>query len=156
MRFVKRIIVIFVLLLIAFFFYRLVNPTGAKALLFDLKNFSNTNLGTNFSIEVTEEDYMDELIEELTEELAEESILVTWLLLDSPWSLQEFTEEDELLFWDVPLDQEDVDEDILDEIPPQTPKDSSPTTVPKTSSNWSSTTNLSNQDIKDFKNLFGN
>jgi hypothetical protein len=50
MRFIKRLIFIFILLLIAFFIYRLINPTAAKDLLYDLKSFSNTTIGTHFSL----------------------------------------------------------------------------------------------------------
>jgi hypothetical protein len=50
MRFVKRFIFVLILLLIAFFIYRLVNPTAAKELLFDLKTFSNDKIGTHFSL----------------------------------------------------------------------------------------------------------
>jgi hypothetical protein len=39
-----------ILLLIAFFIYRVINPAGAKSLLYDLKSFSNDKIGTNFSL----------------------------------------------------------------------------------------------------------
>jgi hypothetical protein len=50
MRFIKRFIFVIVLLLIAFFLYRLISPKAANQLLFDLKNFSNTSIGTHFSL----------------------------------------------------------------------------------------------------------
>jgi len=50
MRFIKRLIFIIVLLLVAFFVYRLINPTAAKALLYDLATFSNTRLHTHFTL----------------------------------------------------------------------------------------------------------
>ena len=50
MRFIKRLIFVILLLLIAFFVYRLINPTAAKELLYDIKSFSNTTIGTHFSL----------------------------------------------------------------------------------------------------------
>ena len=50
MRFIKRLIFVVFLLVVAFFVYRLVNPNAAKDLLNDLKSFSNTNIGTHFSL----------------------------------------------------------------------------------------------------------
>jgi hypothetical protein len=41
MKFIKRLIFVFILLLLAFFVYRLVNPSAAKDLLQDMKSFSN-------------------------------------------------------------------------------------------------------------------
>lgn len=50
MRFIKRLFFVTILLVIAFFFYRLINPAGAKALLYDIKSFFNTTIGTHFSL----------------------------------------------------------------------------------------------------------
>ena len=50
MRFIKRLIFVIILLLIAFFIYRLISPTAAKELLYDLKTFSNTMIGTHFTL----------------------------------------------------------------------------------------------------------
>ena len=82
MKFIKRLIFICILLLIAFFIYRLINPTAAQELLYDIKTFSNTNLHTHFSLNTGE-------------------ILVeTWIIfeIEETWGLQELTGDDELLF----------------------------------------------------------
>jgi hypothetical protein len=55
MRFIKRLVVVIVLLLLAFFLYRLISPSGAKALLYDLKFLANDKIGTHFSLETNEE-----------------------------------------------------------------------------------------------------
>lgn len=88
MRFIKRIIFIVVLLLIAFFVYRLISPKSAQELLFDLTTFSNDTLGTHFSLSG----------ETLTQTW--ESLLVTGVLLEETWALQEFTGDEELLLTD--------------------------------------------------------
>jgi hypothetical protein len=149
MRFIKRFVVVLVLLVLAFFFYRLINPTGAKALLFDLKNFSNNSIGTNFS---------------LTQD-GEEVLLDTWtvlgetgVLIDNDSVLQEIDEADELLLGDISLDEETfTDTDPVLKDSSSTPTPTTTTTPPPSSSTTSSSKNgLSNQDLKDFKNLFGN
>gem|GEM_PF-1736506 len=50
MKFIKRFIFVILLLLIAFFIYRLISPTAAKELLHDLKSFSNDKMGTHFTL----------------------------------------------------------------------------------------------------------
>ena len=50
MRFIKRLIFVVLLLVIAFFVYRLVNPTAAKELLYDIKSLSNNTIGTHFAL----------------------------------------------------------------------------------------------------------
>lgn len=50
MRFIKRFIFVIILLLIAFFIYRLISPQGAKQLLYDLKLSSNSTIGTEFPL----------------------------------------------------------------------------------------------------------
>jgi hypothetical protein len=50
MRFIKRLIFVVLLLVIAFFIYRLISPTAAKELLYDIKSFSNDKIGTHFSL----------------------------------------------------------------------------------------------------------
>lgn len=50
MKFIKRLLFILFLLIVAFFVYRLINPTAAKELLYDLKSFSNDTIGTHFSL----------------------------------------------------------------------------------------------------------
>jgi hypothetical protein len=88
MRFLKRLLFILLLLLLSFFLYRLINPTWAKALLFDLKSFSNTRLGTHFVL----------TDEPLTTSWS--SLTITWNALSNTWILQE-TSDDELLFDDI-------------------------------------------------------
>jgi len=53
MRFIKRLIFVIILLVIAFFIYRLINPKAANALLHDMKSFSNQRIGTHFSLSGT-------------------------------------------------------------------------------------------------------
>jgi len=145
MRFIKRLIFIIILLLLAFFVYRLINPSAATALLRDLKSFSNTTIGTHFS---------------LTYEVLE----VTWTNLDITgtvievtWALQEFTGDEELLLNDTQLSWENElplstwtsssSDSVEGTITTTSPTPSSPTS----SSNW-----LSSKDKRDAQNLLGN
>ena len=100
MRFIKKLIFIIILLLLAFFVYRLINPLAANALLHDLKSFSNTNIGTHFSLtgEVIENTWIN--------------LDVTGTILESTWALQELTGDEELLLNDTQLSWENVDENI--------------------------------------------
>jgi hypothetical protein len=50
MRFVKRFIFVVILLVLAFFIYRLISPKAANQLLLDIKTFSNDTIGTRFSL----------------------------------------------------------------------------------------------------------
>jgi len=50
MRFIKRLIFVVFLLVAAFFVYRVISPTAAKELLYDLKSFANDTIGTHFSL----------------------------------------------------------------------------------------------------------
>jgi monoamine oxidase len=94
MRFIKRLIFILLLLVVAFFIYRLISPTWAQQLLSDLKTFSNDTIGTHFSVDSV-------------------SISTTWSVLDltgvvttgvvitgmeQTWALQEIIGDEELMF----------------------------------------------------------
>jgi hypothetical protein len=50
MRFLKRFIFVVILLVLAFFIYRLISPKAANQLLLDIKTFSNDTVGTHFSL----------------------------------------------------------------------------------------------------------
>lgn len=96
MKFIKRIVFVLILLVIAFFIYRLISPKSAQWLLFDLKHFSNTTIGTHFS-------------------LSGESLVVTWtvlnltgIVIENTWVLQEITGNDELLVSDILFSEEDM------------------------------------------------
>jgi len=94
MRFIKRLMFVILLLVIAFFVYRLINPTAAKELLYDIKSFSNTTIGTHFS-------------------LSEEVLVETWVVLDmtgivlgDTWLLEEMSGDEQLLLNDAELPQD--------------------------------------------------
>jgi hypothetical protein len=95
MRFIKRLIFVLLLLVIAFFIYRLISPQSAQQLLYDLKLSSNSTLGTQFP-------------------LSGEVIVTSWVVLDltgvlveDTWALQEITGDEELLLSDFELLLED-------------------------------------------------
>lgn len=154
MKFIKRFIFVLILLLIAFFVYRLINPSAAKALLYDVKSFSNDTLGTHFS-------------------LSGELLQSTWVILDSTgvlvqdtWMMQEITGDDELLLENMELPAENFDTEpsltwtvvstptaTTPSPTPTTTPTTQPTTTPKTTTTpkW-----LSSQDIRDLQTLFGN
>ncbi len=70
MRFIKRLLFVILLLVIAFFVYRLINPTAANSLLHDIKSFSNDKIGTHFSLD--------------TKTIAASWAVSSWTV--SPWS----------------------------------------------------------------------
>jgi len=83
MRFIKRLIFVIILLVVAFFIYRLINPTAAKELLYDLKTFSNDKIGTNFS-------------------LTTKALIVSWTtstdtIIELTWNLSGISDEELLL-----------------------------------------------------------
>lgn len=141
-------IFIIVLLLLAFFVYRLISPTAAKTLLYDLKSFSNTTIGTNFS-------------------LNSKSLETTWTVLDitgtiveETWFFQEITGDEELLLNDMLLTEENFDIQTTTTwttspvTPPTTPV-TPPTTPPKTTTTSSSSYGLSSQDKLDAESMLG-
>jgi len=94
MRFIKRLIFVVLLLVIAFFVYRLVNPTAAKELLYDIKSLSNNTIGTHFA-------------------LSGEVLVETWVVLDmtgiilwDTWFLEEMSGDEQLLLNDAELPQD--------------------------------------------------
>jgi hypothetical protein len=144
MRFIKRLIFIVILLLLAFFVYRLINPSSANALLRDLKSFSNTTIGTHFSL-------TNEVLQTTWTNLE-----ITGTVLEATWLLQELTGDDELLFNDIDLSWEN-------ELPLLTWSSSSDsvegtitTTSPIPSTPTSSSNELSHKDTQDAQNLLGN
>ncbi len=162
MRFIKRFIFMVILLVIAFFAYRLINPSWATSLLYDLKSFANSSLWTNFSL--TED-----------AQVATGDILIdTGFVIDNSWALEEVSDE-ELLLGDVDLVDTTIDTvsivDSWTDVPVTwtiaSPTPSTTTTTPKTtvttpkttvtpkttttSNNW-----LSSKDIRDMKNLLEN
>lgn len=152
MKFIKRLIVVIVLLLLAFFVYRLISPSGAKTLLYDLKSLANDKIWTHFSLETNEEILTGSVID------------ITGLVLDETWVLQEFTDEDELLLEDVPLEEEmfsddssqNIEEDIIVSDPlPSSPATSS-TSSSSSSTSSSSNNGLSNNDLDNLDDLLLN
>jgi hypothetical protein len=55
MKFIKRLIFVIILLLLAFLVYRLINPSAAKELVQDMKTFSDDRFGTEFFVVEVEE-----------------------------------------------------------------------------------------------------
>lgn len=96
MRFIKRLIFIIILLLIAFFIYRLISPQSAKQFLYDLKLSSNTTIGTQFL---------------LTGEILDSSGLsldVAEVVVENTWILQDISDDEQLLLNDFEFLQEDI------------------------------------------------
>ena len=155
MKFIKRLLFILILLLAAFGVYRVVSPTAAKALLQDMKTFSNDKLGTDFVITTETEEILVE-----TWTILEE----TGTLIEETDDLQELSDEDELLLGD-DLVEEKFWDDTTTPVVEETPEPSTPTTpsVPATTTTTTTTTNtpssnggISKQDLIDFQTLFGN
>lgn len=154
MKFIKRLLFILILLLAAFGVYRLVSPTAAKALLQDMKTFSNDKFGTNFGVTTESEEVLVE-----TWTILEE----TGAIVEDTGALQELSDEDELLLGD-----DLVEESFWDTTTPpvveEAPEPSTPTTpsVPATTTPTTTTTStpssnggISKQDLIDFQTLFG-
>ena len=96
MRFIKRLLFVIFLLVMAFLVYRLVSPKAAKELLFDLKTFSNDKVWTHFSLSGQVIDSPSSAIETTGAVIAEDT-----------WIFQEITgDEEELLLNDSPLPQD--------------------------------------------------
>lgn len=94
MRFIKRFIFVLVLLLIAFFVYRLISPEWARQLLYDLKLSSNSRLWTDFSLsgEVAP--------------LSWSTLATTWPVLAEDSSVFQLDDDEELFLADESLYQE--------------------------------------------------
>lgn len=155
MKFIKRLLFILLLLLAAFGVYRVVSPTAAKALLQDMKTFSDDRFGTDFVVTTESEEI---LIETWT--ILEE----TGTLIEDTDDLQELSDEDELLLGD-DLVEESFWEDTTTPVVEETSEPSTPTppsvpvpttTTTTTTSAPSSNGGISKQDIIDLQTLFGN
>jgi hypothetical protein len=145
-----------ILLLIAFFVYRLINPSGAKSMLYDIKSFSNDKIGTHFALTGD--------VVELTWTLVD----MTGDILEDTWTLQ--NSWDDLFLEDSLLLEETSQEDPVidtqtgtDEQVPTTTTNTSTTNVVKPSKptttqpkSTTSSNELSNQDLRDLKNLLEN
>jgi hypothetical protein len=144
---------------LAFFVYRLVNPSAAKDLLQDMKSFSNDKFWTDFVITTQ----LEELTIETWTVLEETGVLVT-----NDSELQELNDEDELLLSDELIEENfwanettPIEEEVP-QTPPTTP--SVPVATPPTTTTTTTTVTtkpssndgISKQDLIDFKTLFGN
>lgn len=94
MKFIKRLIFVILLLVIAFFVYRLINPIAANQLLYDVKSFSNNTIGTHFSLSWWV------LIETWV------VLDTTGIVLDTTWIIQDSSGDEELLLNDAELPQD--------------------------------------------------
>jgi len=147
MRFIKRLIFVIFLLVIAFLVYRVIKPTAAKQLLHDLESFSNTTIGTHFSLTG------------ITIVTSWTVLAVTGEVIENTWTLS--SGDDTLLLNDASLSQENFDTWIQETwttsstttiTPPTTPTKT--TTTKKTTT--TSSNGLSTQDMRDLKNLLQN
>ena len=152
MRFIKRFIFVLILLLIAFFIYRLINPTAAKELLFDLKTFSNDKIGTHFSLS-------GEIIETWV------VLNMTGTVLEDTWFLQEISGDEQLLLNDAELTQESFTETWTPSVatavvaptptPVPTPTPTTVKTTPTTTKTTSSSSSKDTSDLNAFLKKFG-
>lgn len=156
MIFIKRFFFVLILLVIAFFVYRMIHPVWAASLLYDLKSFSNSTLGTDFVL------FSD--IQNTTGAIFDETWIVldvTGILFDDTGSLQEIS-GDELLLHDVDILDEPISDtqpfvtwtispSIESSVSSSTQLQSTKTTKPVTTIKW-----LSHQDIRDAQNLLEN
>ena len=157
MKFIKRFIFVLILLLIAFFIYRLINPTAAKELLFDLKTFSNDKIGTHFSLS-------GEIIETWA------VLNVTGTVSEDMWFLQEISGDEQLLLNDAELTQESFTETWTSSVatavvapaptplptPTPTPKTTTVKTTTPTTKTTSSSSSKNTSDLNAFLKKFGN
>lgn len=147
MRFIKKFIFILLLLLIAFFIYRLISPKAANQLLHDIKSFSNEKMGTHFSLTGAQNIVATWAVTDITWSIDEPAIIIS-----SSWWLQEIT-GDEILLNDTQDSQNtsisetttwsDVPSSVVSPTPPP----------PKTTTTTTSQT--INQATRDIKALFG-
>ncbi len=127
----------------AFFVYRVISPTAAKELLYDLKSFANDTIGTHFSL--------NGWVEVITWTVLDE----TGIVLEETWALQETTGDEELLLDDAVVTQEDfaTETTTTTTTTPNTTTTTT-TTTPKTTA--TSSNGLSTQDMRDLKTLLQN
>jgi len=99
MRFIKRLIFILLLLVVAFFIYRLISPTWAQELLSDLKTFSNDTIGTHFSVDsvsISTTWSVFDVTGVVTTGVVITGVVITGM--EQTWALQEIMGDDELMF----------------------------------------------------------
>lgn len=144
MRFIKRLIFVIFLLVAAFFVYRLIKPTAAKELLYDLKSFANDKIGTHF--------YLSGEVEVITWTVLDE----TGIILEETWALQEITGDEELLLDDAVVTQEDFAAETTTTTTTTAPNTTTTTTTTTPKTTTTSSNGLSTQDMTDLKNLLKN
>ncbi|MFA6256372.1 MAG: hypothetical protein WC606_04265 [Candidatus Absconditabacterales bacterium] len=147
MRFIKRLVFVIILLLIAFFIYRLINPTAAKQLLFDIKTFSNDKIGTHFSLS--------------GEILIASGVVLdeTGIVLEETGALQELTGDEELLLNAAEFSGESLDttnSTAGTNSKTQTTSSTTSTQTQTQTTTSSSSKKLSDQENRDMKNLLEN
>lgn len=154
MKFIKRLLFIVLLLLLAFFIYRLINPSAAKTLVQDVKTFSNDRFWTHFVVSTE----IEKIIVETWTILEETGIILqeTGAFLEDIVLLQEFDDEDALLLVDDSIEKDAVWNDLS---VPESKNLSIPVTsvssVKKTSTS-SSVNSLDTQEEYDLQNLLDN
>lgn len=143
MKFVKRFVFIVIIVIVAFFVYRLISPTAAKSLLSDIKSFFNTTFWTHFALQQV-------------------NVVITWSdssvatgSVDITWELQEITGTDVLFGEDDLITGQHIPTSstwTVDVVTWTTSVSSVSTSTSTTAS--SSSHGLSAQDYRDFKTLF--
>lgn len=158
MKFIKRLLFIVLLLLLAFFIYRLINPSAAKTLVQDVKTFSNDRFWTHFVVSTE----IEKIIVETWTILEETGIILqeTGAFLEDIVLLQEFDDEDALL-----LVNDFIEEDVSNDLvvveyiswsssvstPPEVPTSPSKPSSPK-----KTTSSSSAQEERDLQDLLNN
>lgn len=144
MKFVKRFVFIVIIVIVAFFVYRLISPTAAKSLLSDIKSFSNTTFWTHFALQQV-------------------NVVTTWSdssvatgSVDITWELQEITGADVLFGEDDLITGQHIPTSPTwtVDVVTWTTSVSSVSTSTSTTASSSSSHGLSAQDYRDFKALF--
>ena len=140
--------------MLAFFIYRLINPSAAKTLVQDVKTFSNDRFWTHFVVSTE----IEKIIVETWTILEETGIILqeTGAFLEDIVLLQEFDDEDALLLVDDSIEKDAVWNDLS---VPESKNLSIPVTsvssVKKTSTS-SSVNSLDTQEEYDLQNLLDN
>jgi len=158
MTFIKRFIFVWILLVLAFFVYRLVSPTGAKSITNTIQSVLNATVWTNFSLDNAND-----------VDLTTSTIDLTGAVLDT-WDLKDLILEDEFLeSVDIsgallPLENDTsiVLSDLvvtwstsLTETSVPSTKKTTTSTIPSTETKKPSSSSI-DKDIKEFKDLFQN
>ncbi len=144
MKFVKRFVFIVIIVIVAFFVYRLISPTAAKSLLSDIKSFSNTTFWTHFALQ-----QVNVVTTWSDNSIATGSVNITG-------ELQEITGADALFVEDdiITGQQTPTTSTWIVEVDTWTTSVSSVSTSTSTTASSSSSHGLSAQDYRDFKTLF--